>query len=201
MNNLNQTIMIKFITKPFEKFQEKQLLIFGILILLLFSLIAPFTNTRFDGVLDMHNAHNVLLHQPLFDNIINTIILTLCLYGLAYFVNPKTRWIDIINIALICRLPFYPEVIFNINDISLITGEHLLKNITNPIAIFDLPILNLIVFFALSLYGIFALILFGFLIYNGFITATNVKKTSHKLLLIPVVIIAEIISQFFVYLY
>lgn len=193
--------MIKSITSPFEKFQEKQLFIFGILTLCIFSLIAHFTNTRFDGVLDMHNVHNVLIHQPLFDNIINTIILTVCLYGLAHFVNPKTRWIDIINIALISRAPMYLEVIFNINDISLTTGEHLLKNVSNPSAIFDLPVINLITFFILMLYGVFALVLFGILLYNGFRIATNVKKTSHKLLLIPVVIIAEIISKFLVYLY
>lgn len=193
--------MKKKFTQPFETLQEKQLLTIGTLFLLIFSFVAYYTNTRFDGVLDMHHTANVLIHQPLIDNIVNTLCLGLCLYGLAYFVNPKTRWIDILAIALICRIPFYFGALFNINDISLTTGNHVIENISDPSAMFDLPAINLIVFALQTIYALAALALFGILLYKGFKIATHAKKLSHTLLLIPIVILAEIISKALVYLY
>lgn len=193
--------MKRKLKQPFETLQEKQLLTIGTLFLLIFSFIAYYTNTRFDGVLDMHHTANVLIHQPLLDNIVNTLCLGACLFGLAYFINPRTRWIDILAIALICRIPLYFGTLFNINDISLTTGNHLIENLSTPSAIFDLPAINLIVLTLLTIYSLIALVLFCFLIYQGFKTATHAKKLSHILLLIPTVILAEIISKALVYLY
>ncbi|SFJ17266.1 YIP1 family protein [Myroides guanonis] len=193
--------MKKKLKQPFETLQEKQLLTIGTLFLLIFSFIAYYTNTRFDGVIDMHHTANVLIHQPLLDNIVNTLCLGACLFGLAYFVNHKTRWIDILAIALICRIPIYFGAIFNINDISLTTGKHLIENLSTPTAMFDLPAINLIVLILESIYILAALVLFCILLYKGFKTATNARKLSHSLLLIPIVILAEIISKALVFLY
>ena len=193
--------MKKKLKQPFETLQEKQLLTIGTLFLLIFSFIAFYTNTRFDGVIDMHHTANVLIHQPLLDNIVNTLCLGACLFGLAYFVNPKTRWIDILAIALICRIPIYFGALFNINNISITTGKHLIENLSTPTAMFDLPAINLIVLTLLTIYSLLALVLFCILLYKGFKTATNARKLSHSLLLIPIVILAEIISKALVFLY
>lgn len=193
--------MKKKLKQPFETLQEKQLLTIGTLFLLIFSFIAFYTNTRFDGVIDMHHTANVLIHQPLLDNIVNTLCLGACLFGLAYFVNPKTRWIDILAIALICRIPIYFGALFNINNISITTGKHLIENLSTPTAMFDLPAINLIVLTLLTIYSLVALVLFCILLYKGFKTATNARKLSHSLLLIPIVILAEIISKALVFLY
>ena len=193
--------MKKKLTQPFEVLQEKQLLTIGMLFLLIFSFIAYYTNTRFDGVIDMHHSNDVLIHQPLLDNIVNTLCLGVCVFILAYFVNKKTRWIDILAITLICRIPLYFGALFNINNISSDTGNYLIENISNPTAMLQLPTVNLIVLALLTLYSLAALVFFAILLYKGFRTATNTKKLSQSLLLVPTVIVAEIISKALVYLY
>lgn len=186
---------------PFESLQETQLLSIGLLFLVLFSIIAYYTNARFDGVLDLHFVPSISLHQPLMDNIANTISLSLFLFILAKYVNKRSRLIDIIAIALISRIPLYFGVVFNIGQISTETTNHLMEHISDPEQIFNLPALNLTVLALSSLFALAAMFLVCYLVYKGFKIATNAKKKSHILLLIPSVIFAEILSKFLVTLY
>ncbi len=192
-----------WITQLFERVADKKLLTIGLISLLIGSLIAINTNARFDGVLDMHLVEKVSQIQPFLDNIINTIILGILLFALGKYINSKTRFIDILNTAFICRIPFYILPLFNINHLLFDTTENLLKNISNPdivVASIQAPA-TLLLIIAFGIVSILAFILFGYLLYKGFKTATNFKKAAHIISLVAVVILAEIISKFFVYLY
>lgn len=187
--------------KTFENFQEKQLFLYGTIILLIGSTIGYFGSIRFDGVLDLHYSLSVKWFQPLIDNIVNTICLSACLYFLALKVNTKTRVIDIINISLISRIPFYIASLFSLGKINRDTNEFLAKNILDPIKVLDLPGLNLILLMLFTIATLIAIIFMAILIYQGYKTATNVKSTLNKILLIVVVIIAEAISKILTYQY
>lgn len=192
-----------WITQPFEQIAEKKLLTIGLTSLLAGSLIALNTNARFDGVIDMHLVERVRPIQPFLDNIINTIILAVLLFALGKYINSKTRFIDIINIAFICRVPFYVLPLFNINNLMFDTTEKLLKNISNPDMLLESiqapATLLLIIVFGIA--SVLALLLFGYLLYKGFKTATNFKNRLHIISLIVLVVLAEVISKFIVYLY
>lgn len=194
---------MNWLTQLFEKVADKKLLSIGLVSLLIGSLIAINTNARFDGVLDMHLVTTVLPIQPFLDNIINTILLAVSLFALGKFINSKTRFIDILNTAFICRIPFYLLPLFNINhaitiitdDLLLNTAEPdlLLQSLANPTAII------LLVSFAIT--SILALVLFGYLLFKGFKTATNLKRPVHIILMVVTVLVAEVLSKFLVYLY
>lgn len=194
--------MTKILTQPFERLQERQLLLFGLSTLIIASILGYLTSTRFDGVLDVHiSATPVQIEQPFLDNILNTVLLTAFLSLLARYINPKTRLIDILNIALISRIPLYVITIFGFGGIMQETSDHMMQNITNPAEMMNLPFINLILLGVSSIYSIAALVLFGILVYKGFKTATNLKTNLHKFLILVAVIIAEFTSKIFVYLY
>ncbi|MDR2223023.1 MAG: hypothetical protein LBE34_09820 [Flavobacteriaceae bacterium] len=190
-----------YLTKPFEIVQERNLFMIGTSILLMASIFAYLTHARFDGVIDMHIGSLVLWYQPLIDNIINTACLTLLMYLLSLLQTTKTRLIDLLNVALIARIPIYFILLTNLGGVNEETSNYLMTNITNPMAITKLPEINLIMLGISALVALGALVIFGILIYKGYKTATNSKQTSHLILLIPAVIIAEISSKLLVYLY
>lgn len=189
------------ITKPFETLQETKLLFIGSLLLVAGSLFAFLTNTRFDGVLDMHLTSQIQWYQPLIDNIINTLCLTVTLFILSRFLPTKARLIDIFNVALICRVPLYFSLFVNIGNIQQETTDFLVANLHNPTMITELPFINLFLFGLSALVGLTALVFMGFLLYRGYKNATNSKQASHHVLLIVAVLLAEVVSKLLVYLY
>lgn len=193
--------MTKILTQPFERFQERQLLLLGFSALIIASLLGYLTSTRFDGIIDVHiSSSPVKLEQPFIDNLVNTAVLTLILSILARFINPKTRLIDVLNTALIARIPLYAITLFGFGGLMQETSDHMIQNITNPTEMMKLPALNLILLGFSSIYSIAALVFFGILLYRGFKTATNLKKGLHKFLILVAVIAAEFISKLLVYL-
>lgn len=190
-----------YLLKPFEFTQEKTLFLFGGVVLLAGSITATLINVRFDGVLDMHSSMAVQWHQPLLDNITNTLCLTVSLYLASLVFNTKTRIIDLVNTALIARIPLYIAALFTMGKTNQETNQFLVENINNPIKIMELPTYNWVLLGISALAALTAMVFMGILLYQGFKTATNVKSTGHKLLLIPAVFVAEILSKLIVYLY
>ncbi|MDM1045731.1 hypothetical protein HX004_13220 [Myroides sp. 1354] len=188
-------------TRPFETIQERKLFGIGIAILLVASTVAYFTNARFDGVLDVHFTSTIKWYQPFIDNCINTLCLAILLFLLSRFLPTKARFIDILNVALICRIPLYFAPLTNIGNINQETSEFLIDNISNSSALSELPVFNIAVLVLGGLVALLALVLMGFLLYRGYKNATNSKQVSHHVLLLVVVILAEMTSKLLVYLY
>ncbi|WP_430613710.1 YIP1 family protein [Flavobacterium sp. JP2137] len=194
---------MNWISQLFERIDDKKLMSIGLVSLLLGSLLAIATDVRFIGIMDLSTPQNIAPIQPFLDNIFNTALLALMLFVLGKIINPKTRFIDILNTAFICRIPFYFLSLLNINQLTRNTTAILEQNIGNPelfsASLQEPRLLLLLLLFAVA--GILAIIAFAYLLYQGFKTATNLKKTGHIVSLIATVLVAEIISKFFVYLY
>lgn len=183
---------VKLFLNPYEHFSEKQLLIFGVLITLLGSFVAFIFNGRFDGVIDMHTAETVELHQPLIDNCINIICLVVPLYAFGGFINKKTRVIDVFNAVLLSRAPFYLLPLFNVNDQMHRNGEEMLSSVMEGTKPEFWQVFAIVIF---GVIAIAALVLFVYWLYIGFKTATNSKKLGHKFVFAGCVIIAEVVSK------
>lgn len=184
---------------PFEHYSEKALVIFGIIILTIASLAAWRFGGRYDGVVDFHLVDGVALWQPFADNAIATFSLVLPLFLLAKKINRRTRLIDIIAAALVARTPFLPEPFFNIggyfgNTLNGIKDQYM----SNGSSVLP-DTADLILISAFSLVSILLLVWFAILLYNGFKTATNIKKTADIILFVVAVIIAKIISAIIFY--
>lgn len=187
--------MIKTLLNPFEKYSEKQLLIFGILFLLIGSFLGYQFNALFDSILHISFPDNISFINHLLQNIALTLILTVFLFALGNYFNSKTRFIDILNSSLIARIPFYLTTLVNINDASSTISNKLLESL-NDLKNITISTQDYFVLFLTSILSLVGIIWLSILLWNGFKTATNAKTTKQIVLFILVILIANFASSY-----
>lgn len=183
----------KYIFNPFLKFSERNLLIIGVLSVIAGSLIGKYFSATYDGIFDAHSSPNTFINS-LKENAINILTIFVLLVILGKVIYPKTRFIDIINISLIYRIPIY----ISSTLISLPLFDKISEQVLN-----NKDHLENLKFDTMELISILAVssILMIFLIYaivllvNGFRTATNLKKWQYYIYFAIALIIAEVLSK------
>lgn len=184
---------------PFEHYSEKVLIVFGLVMLSLGSLAAWYFGGRFDGVIDFHLVDDVAIWEPFADNAIATFSLVLPLFILAKIINKRTRLVDIIAASLVARTPFIIEPLFNIGGhLGDSTERMVARQITRDTGVTVVAVpetQDLIIILLFALVSILLLVWFATLLYNGFKTATNLRKTAHIIYFIITAIIAEVLSK------
>jgi hypothetical protein len=183
---------MKIIYNPFEKFSENRLLITGILLTLAGSALAWQLSARYDGAIDMHLGSNVQWWQPLIDNAVNTASLAGLLFALGYYFNNRTRFIDVLNAALIARSPFYLLPLSNLGGFMARATENILA--AGP-DITKIALTNLIVLVIVGFLSIGILVWAMALLYNGFKVATNIKTKSQIIAFTVTILLAEVLSK------
>lgn len=193
--------MKNYFLKPFTYFQEKQLLLFGLSLGLISCIIQLTTTTRVIALLKaIITEENPPLVQNLADFIITTLTMVLALFIFGKVINAKTRFIDILNVVLIARIPLYIFIIGDINSFFTKKTKVILDSISEP----DEMAKQLMHIIPLTIYGflvIFALILFGYYIYQGFKIATHLKKTSHIIIFIILILFIDFLTRLLTNLY
>lgn len=179
---------------PFIRYSEKQLLVTGILTATVGVFLATVTNTHFDGVLDTHFGENVTLITAASESLINTLSIVVVFFVLGKIINRKTRFIDILNIALIVKIPAYFLALFNINNWMHTATGGFMKNMANPMEV-EFSTNDIVLLFFFSLVGFAVLAWLVTLLYNGFKIATNLKGIKHIIMFILAIIVSEIISK------
>jgi len=173
---------------PFEKYSETVLLIFGIAFTILGTLLGFYFDARFDGVLDMHFVKKVSLKEVILDNLINIFCLFIFLFGSGKFINSKTRFIDILNTILISRIAVYLFVFIPKPNDEV--TKKMMQNNFAQISNFDISLLIFV-----SCMVLLGLVWYITLLYNGFKTATNAKKTLPIVLFVISILFSEILSK------
>lgn len=186
-----------FFTNPFVKYSEKSIFIFSGLFSILGIVVAYYTNVRFDGLLDVHQFEKVPLLLVTQENGINIAVMTVLLFVFGKIINNKTRFIDILNSVLVFRIPFYVISVL----IKIPFMENFGKNVAkNSNHIENLKVEPIELAAVLSIAMSF-LVLLGYaiwLLFIGFKTATNCKKTSHYVVFGILIILAEVLTKIFI---
>lgn len=185
--------MIKTLLNPFEKFSEKQLLIFGLLFLFVGSYIGFLVNAYFDSILHISFIQNATYISSILQNTTITVLLSLVLFALGKYLNPKTRFIDLLNVSLIARIPFYFSALININNATSKLTDSIVNNLDNVQNI-KFSTSEYLFLILTSVFGILCILLFAILLWKGFKTATNAKTTKEIILLIITLLITNFIS-------
>ena len=187
---------MKNLYNPFEKYSGNILLLIGIAITIAGSVLGYLLGAKFDSILHI-SFMNTPFIEPFIDNAVNIALLFTALYIVGYFINKKTRVIDILTTALISRGPFYLAVLVNINGYF---GELTRRMVTAGPDLSSIATIDLIILLAAAALSIVALVWSVALLYNGFKVATNLKKTIHKAALALGILIADVISIYIIYL-
>lgn len=181
------------IFNPFSKFSEKTLLFFGIIIMLIGSFFGSFLGISYDGVFDAHQAKITFL-ESLSENLINVFSVFVVLFILGKIIYSKTRFIDVLNTALVYRFPIYLVAFFASSPILTKIGKEIDKNSAH-LEKFQLKPLDLTIVLGISMVMMLFLAYSIVLLTNGFRTASNVKKWQHYVFFAIALVVAEIISK------
>lgn len=184
----------QIILNPFIKFSEKQLLIVGVPSGIAGSLIASTIGVTFDGLLDVHLYPETTFLDSIIENGILITLITLLLFGFGKIINAKTRFIDILNSSLLFRIPFYFTALLTSIPVIKKMEEEVMKNI-NSLNEINLQTTDLIVILVVSILSIVLLIYSIALLFQGFKTATNAKKTVHYFVFGVLILVGEVLSK------
>jgi len=185
----------KTIFNPFEKFDEKTLLTIGIIFFILLIPLLYITDSYFSSIyrieqLEIKNNNDLLVRTA-----ISFTVPIAVLYILGKLLYRKTRIIDIANTVLLSQIPLIvllllvksPELKKAGERVSLYQNTH-----TGVFPIVDFILMLLVI--VLTLLGI----IYSFaILFNGFRTATNIKKWQHIVLFCSVVFLTTMICQLF----
>ncbi|MBK1442391.1 hypothetical protein JHJ32_20500 [Parapedobacter sp. ISTM3] len=180
------------LVNPFAYYAEKRLVVVGLAATAIGSVLGWLFNARFDGVLDLHFVQQLRVWQPLLDNGINILSLTLPLYLFGLSINGKTRLIDVVAAVLVARIPFYVLPLANIGGYMYGAANQLVTGTMEGTPVGMGTIAANIAFFAAA---VSAMAVFVFWLFQGFKTATNSKKAAHKWIFGACIVLSEVISK------
>lgn len=176
--------------QPFERFSDQILLMVGVIITLLGSFLAFAFKARFDGILDVHFVKEIELHQPFLDNVLNILVTSVLLFFLGRKLNPKTRWIDILNAIMVSRIFMYFSTLLNFQNFIGNKTDKLMAEFP------EIPMdSNLIWILVIGILMIVFLVLYLIYLFIGFKVAINGKKSIIILYFLLVILLSEIILK------
>lgn len=183
----------KTIFNPFLKFDEKKLLIAGILVFVLNIFGCYYADFANDSIFHYSNLDKEEgIWNILKINSLSYLLAVVIIFILAKILNSRTRFIDILNSVLISQIPLMVMIPVNGLPFYKKAVENLSENISTPqnIQFGDMTMVTVWGFASLILL-IYSIVLY----YNGFKTATNIKKWQHIVLFAFISLLITIVSQ------
>ena len=183
--------MKKNLFNPFEKYSEYIILQFAVVGNILLLLLSYQFNTQFVGNLKINPTDCINLKDVVIQHAIIISTTTLLLYLTGFYLNAKTRFIDILATYLLSRTSLLLVPLLNINNKMFHVFNQILANISvgNAENTITNNLAALVLFIAITL---LSFTWFFVLLYNGFKTATNAKDSKSIFLFITAVLIIEI---------
>ena len=188
--------MIKKLLNPFAYFEDKALLIIGVLAHLIFTYIAKLTNSNFPDFLSIKKGLiDFTFWDLLYQNTRNIAIAILFLFILGKIINKRTRFIDIVNVVLISRIAYY--IVFITDFIPIVNNK--LNKVTDSIQSNNLSVLQesstMLVILIVAFVAIFFICVMFYYLYIGFKTVTNLKTIQQTFAFIATILFIIIISS------
>jgi len=188
--------MQKTIYNPFERTGSYTALVFGLLIILITSLLAAKSLLHFDGILDMHFGGESPVWIFIVQNLINLLVITVVFYLAGIFISPSSvRLIDVLGFQALARIPmFFPALIALFLNITKY-NEFLISAILHDHCDTFLTITDWMLIVILSLVVLISIIWMIALMFNAYCISLNLKGSKAVISFIITIIIAEIITK------
>lgn len=170
---------------PFLKIAGVKSLLIGIFVLLSASALAGLASVRFDGVIDVHfyKSENFLI--PFYDNFINWGTTVIIFYLISLFTaGSSVRFIDIAGTFAMARMALIPLCLIMLLPFK---KGHIPADFNH---IFDWIFMNLVMFFVF-IFLIWEVVL----MYNAWVTSSNIKKMKANITFIIGILFSEMISK------
>ena len=188
--------MIKKLLNPFAFYNDKILLVIGIVAHFVFTYVAKLSDSFFPDFLSIKkNGTPYTYIDLLYQNTRNLLIAIVLLYILGKIINKRTRIIDIVNVVLISRIAYY--IVFITDFIPIVNNnmEKVLKGVTtNNLAVLQ-ETSTMIVVLIVAFVAIFFICVMFYYLYIGFKTVTNLKTIQQTFAFIGTVLLIIIFTS------
>lgn len=177
--------MKKWIFNPFYYVAGEKALLSGIGIMLLTAIVSYFSNTHFDGTIDVHYGQPAPLALHLLLQLVDLFMLSLFfLIAGMIFSNSKIRAVDIVGTTALARWPalFAAIMGWGIRMPRLDMHRDFISGIPAATIVFSL----------LSIVFIIWMIV---LLYNAFTVSCNIKKEKSVIVFIVALLLSEVGSK------
>ncbi|WP_236709657.1 YIP1 family protein [Elizabethkingia ursingii] len=184
----------KTLFNPFEKYSDYKLLLFGILFFLLTPFVSYYTQNRMTSFMRFDRPEEVLtLKSSFLYCSVSIASIILILYLIAIVFNKRSRFIDITNTILVSNAINIPILLLtHLIDVNkAFSSEGINENFYQYIINLLFIIVTTAIVIALVVYSIV-------LFFNGFKTATNIKKWPQIVLFVFIFFVSIIICQIFI---
>lgn len=183
--------LLQLLKNPFAIIEDKKLLFFGIFSFIIGIFLAYYFQLQ-RQILRLNILETPTITQVIIWHFIIVASLAIIFFTLGKIINRKTRFLDILNTVLISLIPIYISFFQNFNNFLTVQTTQMLDAIKDgSIYIQSPPVLFILVGFI----GLFLFIYYIYLLFIGFKTATNAKKTSHYVLFFVLLIITDILTS------
>lgn len=184
---------MKKLLNPIEFFDEKKLLTINLIIFIAGTVIAIYTQAWFSSIIQVLLKSKMDAYETISENILCVLLLTVIFWVSGKIINKKTRLIDCVNLALYIRIPFYIATLLNLSGALSktmpIKKEDGSINIPSPSST-----TNSFISLIASAMNILIIIFLILVIYRGFKTITNAKKTTDYVVFILILLTGIILS-------
>lgn len=184
----------KYIFNPFLKFDEKKIFFAGILGFIALNIACIIVGNKMDGILHFADAEkespqNILIMSV---GIMLSTILIYWVFG--KIINRNTRFIDIANAFLLSTIPSTILILWGAIPIFENASKRLIKLANNKSPLWSTP-KDLLIVSLSAIIGLPLVVYIVLLMFNGFKTATNMKKTWQIILFFLLLFILNSITQ------
>lgn len=181
---------------PFRKYNERILIITGIAATLFGIILSINFHIVQDGIFDLHYA-TIDNYVYIVTALLNIIILITVSYFWGLVINRRTRLIDMLNVAMVSRIPIYVSMMV----MAFTPLEEITQQVMSQLGDFtliqnmQLSTSDILILMCVSVISLLLLAYFVLLFVNGFKIAVHATKWHHFLYCALSLVISEIITK------
>jgi hypothetical protein len=197
----NSNRLIQWLFNPFRFIAGFQSLLIGLAIILISGFVGSFSNTHFDGVLDVHTGAAAPMWFFLAEGLIDWISMALPLFVFGLIVSRSSfRMIDVLGTQALARWPYLIAAIALLPDANRRVLEYITLQIMQAASTTTINTEDVFIFGFAMIVVILMLIWMVALMYQAYAVSCNIKGARAVVTFIVSVILAEVLSKGVIFL-
>lgn len=191
----------EFLYNPFTRIAGVKSLLLGLAIMLITSVVAYYSHTRFDGIVDSHGGGDYAPYYLYLIDALNAwLSVVIVFYPISLFVTKfRSRFVDVAGTFLIARVPFIFDALATFYLSKSEVNKFLQAIVLKTKVEYTISTLDWMLFVGTILFLILCAVWNIALNYNAFKINTNLKGAKSAWIFILGIIVAEIISKIVFY--
>ena len=187
----------QWLFNPFRFIAGFKTLLLGLAIILISAFVGSFSNTHFDGVLDVHTGLKAPLWLFFAEGLIDWVCMVIPLFFFGLIVSRSSfRTIDVFGTQALARWPYLITAVVMLPDANQRVIAYIMSKLIQTAPAVAISYIDVFIFVFAMILAILMLIWMVALMYRAYAVSCNVKGTGAIITFIVSLIGAEVLSKF-----